>query len=67
VSDHTSLSSEDRAAVAEKVLAIVEKFVVDQRIHCPETIHQCDWVIENAYEFIEDLCEVAGYKEFDDE
>lgn len=59
--------SEDRAAIAEKVLAIVEKFVVDQRITCPEAISQCDRVIENAYGFIEDLCDVAGYKESDDE
>lgn len=33
----------------------------EQEITCPETIHQSDRVIENAYEFIEVLAEVVGY------
>jgi hypothetical protein len=37
--------------VAERVI----KFMIDNDITCEETIHQCDWVIENAYIFIEDL------------
>lgn len=59
--------SEDRAAKAEAVLALVEKFVKEQRISCHETIYQTDRVIENAYEFIEVLCNEAGYLESDDE
>lgn len=55
-----------RAETAEKVLQIVEKFVADQRISCVEAIHQTDRVIENAYQFIEDLVDVAGYHETDD-
>lgn len=55
----------DRAAKAEQVLALVEKFIQDQEIECPETVYQTDRVIENAYEFIESLCEVADYKEYE--
>jgi hypothetical protein len=39
------------------------EFVEAQRIGCPEIIYQTDWVIENAYEFIEDVCDIVGYKE----
>ena len=36
-------------------------FVQRMRISCPETIYQTDRVIENAYEFIEGICERVGY------
>lgn len=39
------------------------EFIKSQNIGCPETIYQTDWVIENAYEFIEDVCDIVGYKE----
>jgi len=48
---------------AEQALAIIEKFIKDNEINCAETIHQTDWVITNAYGFIEELCEVVGYAE----
>ena len=48
----------------EKVYQIVKKFVADQRIYCSETVYQSDRVIENAYQFIEELCEVVGYRDF---
>lgn len=56
-----------REQKAIKVLEVVEKFVSNNKISCPETISQCDWVLENAYEFIEDLCDVAGYYEYPEE
>ena len=37
------------------------EFIAAQRITCPETIYQTDRVIENAYEFIEGVCERVGY------
>ena len=40
--------------------AVVE-FMKEQRITCEETIYQCDWVIDNAYEFIAKLCGIVGY------
>jgi hypothetical protein len=33
-------------------------FFKENRVDCVETIHQCDWVIENAYEFMSDLFEI---------
>lgn len=43
------------------------KFIEAQRISCPETIYQTDWVIENAYEFIQDICDQVGYQESEDD
>ena len=51
----------------DKLLEIVQSFIKAQSIHCPETIYQTDRVIENAYEFIQDLCDVVGYQELDEE
>lgn len=48
-------------AVEAKLTVIVKQFIADQKIRAPETIHQTDRVIENAYEFIEQLCDVVGY------
>lgn len=45
----------------DKVLQICQRFVVDQKITCPECIYQSDRVIENAYQFIQELCDVVGY------
>jgi hypothetical protein len=42
------------------------RFIKEQRISCEETISQCDWVIENAYDFIEQVCDVVGYLEEDE-
>lgn len=50
-----------------KLKAIVQNFVIAQNIYCAETIYQTDRVIENAYEFIEDLVEIVGYLPDDDE
>lgn len=46
---------------------IVKDFIEEQEITCPECIYQTDGVIENAYEFIEKLCDVVGYHEEEDE
>ncbi len=46
---------------------VCKKFVEDQEISSPETIYQCDWVIEHAYEFVEEVCNVVGYKPYEDE
>lgn len=54
-----SYSPEHDAAFA--ALELVRAFVAKHRISCPETIHQTDRVIEDAYGFIQDLVDVAGY------
>ncbi len=46
---------------------VCKKFVNDQEIGCAETIYQCDWVIENAYEFIQEVCEIVDYKPYEDD
>ena len=38
------------------------QFIKEQNINYPETIYQTDWVIENAYGFIEDVCDIVGYQ-----
>lgn len=40
----------------------IVKFIQDNDITCPETIAQTDRVIENAYAFITELCDIVGYK-----
>jgi hypothetical protein len=47
--------------------ALCEQFVADQTIFCAETVYQSDRVIENAYAFIADVCEIVGYAPLDDD
>lgn len=46
-----------------KIKAIIQNFIEEQDITCAETIYQSDRVIVNAYDFIEELVELVGYKE----
>jgi len=48
----------DNDVMLEELYQKVYSFMVGNRINSPETIHQCDWVIENAYEFIEELYKI---------
>jgi len=41
------------------------KFINDNRISHAEVVHQTDRVIENAYEFIEGICDIVGYAKND--
>ncbi len=51
----------------KQLMALCKKFIDEQDIHCGETIYQSDRVIENAYTFIEEICNILGYKDIDDE
>ena len=51
---------------ARKLWTMCERFIVDQRIHCAETVYQTDRVIEHAYEFIEQVCDIVGYVDLED-
>jgi len=42
-------------------------FIERMGISCAETIYQTDRVIENAYEFIEGICDRVGYQESHDD
>ena len=55
------------ASEAYELLKLCQDFIKEQKITCPETVFQCDWVIENAYEFIEQICEIVGYADEEDE
>lgn len=46
-----------------KLWTLCEQFIEDNRITCAETVYQTDRVIRNAYEFIEEICEIVGYAE----
>lgn len=43
------------------LMALCREFIDEQKISCAETIYQTDRVIENAYEFIEGICDIVGY------
>lgn len=45
----------------DSIETIVKNFIKQNKIYCPETIYQSDMVIQNAYEFIEQLCDNVGY------
>jgi hypothetical protein len=48
-------------AQARALVQLCQKFVDDNNITCVETVYQMDHVIEHAYEFIEDVCNIVGY------
>lgn len=50
----------------KELFDIVRNFIEEQKITCPETIVQSDRVVENAYDLIEELCDVVGYHKYSD-
>lgn len=46
----------------KKVTDHVIKFMIDNEITCEETVYQCNRVIENAYDFIEELFKLVEKK-----
>lgn len=53
-----------QAKTEARVTAIVRAFLDEHHVSCPETIHQTDYVIENAYGLIEELADVVGYYQY---
>ena len=51
----------------EDLVNLCVKFIKDNGISCPETIYQMDRVIVNAYQFIEDVCNLVGYLPCEDD
>lgn len=51
----------------EALWGFCQQFIKAQRISCPESVYQSDRVILNAYEFIEGVCEIVGYYEYEEE
>lgn len=60
-------AQDEQLAAAEAIVKMVREFIDTQDISCAETIYQSDRVIENAYEFIEKLCDLVGYKKYEDD
>ena len=51
----------------QELFALCQKFIEKHNIWGDETIYQTDHVIENAYELIEDICNIVGYAKLEDE
>lgn len=49
----------NRYDIQNQLFERVMKWIEENKISCEETIHQCDWVIENAYEFMGDLFNIV--------
>ena len=47
----------------QKLYETCKSFVDEQNIYCSESIYQTDRVMENAYDLIEKLCDIVGYKQ----
>lgn len=50
-----------------KLYDLCLKFINENDIYCDETVYQSDRVIQEAYDFIAEICEIVGYKEFEDD
>jgi hypothetical protein len=50
----------------EALFTLCQKFIKDNRISCEEAVYQTDKVIENAYGFIEQVCNLVGYQPEED-
>jgi hypothetical protein len=55
-SKNNSVNSTDKK---DLIYNIVFKFMIDNKISCSETIWQTDWVIEHAYDFIDNLYQIV--------
>jgi hypothetical protein len=55
---------DDRSA---QLVALCQQFIADNEIGHAEVIYQNDLVIESAYTFIEDICNIVGYAQHNEE
>lgn len=55
------------ASEAYELLKLCQEFIEEQRIWDAECVYQSDRVIENAYAFIADICDIVGYCDLPDE
>lgn len=51
----------------KKLKKIIKAFIDKHEISCAEGVHQNDRVVIAATELIEELCDVVGYRKFEDE
>lgn len=50
----------------DRLFVLCEQFIQDQDIICAESIYQTDRVIENALDFIHEVCLIVGYARLED-
>ncbi|MFC8685992.1 hypothetical protein [Brevibacillus porteri] len=48
----------DESKIKEAYKEVI-KFMIKNQVSCVETIHQCDWVIEGAYDFLSKLYKIV--------
>jgi hypothetical protein len=51
----------------EKLYELCQKFIKDHQISCAEAVYDTDKIIEDAYELIEEICNIVGYVEYEDD
>jgi hypothetical protein len=51
----------------QQLFALCQKFIAEHNIWGGEVIYQSDYVIENAYSLIEDICNIVGYAKLEEE
>lgn len=51
----------------EKLLKLCRTFIDDHNISCGEQIYDTDKISEDATTFIEDICDLVGYKPYEDD
>lgn len=56
-------STEGQDNKEQQLMEHCKKFIKDQKISCADAIGQTDSIIENAYGFIEGVCDIVGYHE----
>jgi hypothetical protein len=57
------MTKKQKDALWNTCLAFIER----HQINCSENIYQSDTVVLNSQEFIETICNIVGYYEFEDE
>lgn len=57
----------EKELVMNQLFDLCEQFIKDNKITCAEVVYQTDHVIQNAYEFIEEVCNIVGYASLEDE
>lgn len=53
--------------MGDMLRSICSDFIRENNITCAEKIYQSDTVIQNAYEFIEMICDEVGYVDYNDD
>lgn len=56
------VQTEEMREASERLYEFVKNYIREQKISCPECIHQSDEVNLNAPHFMQKCCEIVGYQ-----